>query len=421
MVLELDGLIQRFGRLVPDAVALLHQVRAIRGQLGPGAAALEVVIARFGPGDEATVAADLEALGLTGLAAALDARATILRDPAALTAGKESIDTMLLAGRSASAREALAAGLPAYVVEDRQARDHRRLAIAEAPRVIAESLRLATPRPMSDDSRAGSLIAVPADGSFEARARAIAVAAADPWADWLALGGWQIFHAGGESAVDRLMDTPRARRLAGEVHRSELALAGPGMAAGPGGALFEAAGFRLGLVPDVGGLEWRRVRRGWFAAPSYPRRPSPPALASVRDAAASGGAEASGWSVADPFADDNEDALLAIVEQGDGPLAMRIGEELRAAGCGAGLLYGFGFSSPAEALERLLWEGEINRLRAIVRIRPGRRPALDVAPGDPFHPADILVTVPDRPGAGVEPDAVARRAAAAIMKAANPR
>ena len=66
---------------------------------------------------------------------------------------------------------------------------HWDLSMRETPRVIAEAVRLAVPRPVPDAARRGTLIALPEESPSAARARGVDALRADPCADWVTIGG----------------------------------------------------------------------------------------------------------------------------------------------------------------------------------------------------------------------------------------
>jgi hypothetical protein len=378
LALGVDGLIQRFGRPVPDVVALLDRIADLRARAArPPHPTIEVELVRFGAGDVAGLAADLAALGLEPVIAALEPRTLVLASAAELASADPSTDVMLFAGREDEARAAIRARVPAYVVSDRPRRAHWHLAIVEALRVVAESVRLPVPRPISDAMRTGALVAMPERGLAEARARGTEALLSDAHADWVSIGGMQIFYTELKAATESLLSREGARLLAKRVNLSSLGLSDSRAQAAQGVPIFETGPYRLGDSDAAGALSWRQIRRGRFGGdtPSAPVAEHP--LPSVSGAGRRGGeGTALDLGVIDvegeaarcftlPYADRSTDGLLAVHADAHGErLALALQKRLG----GDAVLVCEGDGPTEVLLDRVFWEAERNRLRAVVRL-----------------------------------------------------
>ena len=143
------------------------------------------------------------------------------------------------------------------------------LVLVEAERVIAEALRLPTPRPMSDESRTGSLLACEVTGVTDALERARAAMQDDPRSDWLVIGNTMLLYTESEELEESLISHTHAIRLRGNINKQMLALA-PTAAESRIEPLFSVHGYAIGLArgTDSGGAikAWALVRRRVIAA-----------------------------------------------------------------------------------------------------------------------------------------------------------
>jgi hypothetical protein len=371
LAIEVDGLIQRFGRAVPDSVALLDRVSELRDRAHASGGRLDVALTRLEPRNGGALEADIDALGLGAKLRALDAELVELPDASSLAAPGGR--AMLLAGRWASARAALAGGMVAYLVSDRRESDPRQLEIEEAARVIAESLQLAVPRPVSPEARRGTL-----------SARGLAALRRDPHADWFSLGRVQIVYAEEPDVVASLIGAGGAI-FARQAQLGEFGLAWPGEDTELGSLLFDQDGFRFGRL-GKGAIGWPAVRRAWIA-----RAPSAASDAELSQLPSLAGRLPPDWAAApaallpDEAGFDAQFARSLAVPGGrfdDGRIVVFVGDGEAAAALAA-IAQSFGrrpercaalfccTDMPAEAaVHAILWEQERSQLAAIVAVAP---------------------------------------------------
>lgn len=399
--IEVDGLVQRFGRLVPDAAGLLERIAEIRAQASAPHPRLDVALVRFGAGDRSDLRADLAALGLDAAVSKLEAAAVLHASAAELgQLADATTGVMLLAGRHREARAAIGAGIPAYLVSDRQPAEHWHLFLQEVPRVIAESVRLAVPRPLPDSARRGTLIAVREGGAAAGRARGAEVLRSDLRADWVTIGEWQVVYVEQDSASALLLALPDARTIADDVN---LASIGVRKNERSEHVMLASAEYALVGSPRDSDLHWTQARRARFGAASSAAggaEDMAPAL-DLGEVDTRGGTPFHAFAVAY----GNADADRLLVLQPDErigweqlkPLALALRERL---GSDAILL------CPGEARPLdVLWEDERNRLRAIIRLRVGADPEISETLEETLPRLRVLTVSANTPA--VDPAALA--------------
>jgi hypothetical protein len=353
LVVALDGLLLRFGRLVPDAMDMLHRLADIKAQASPPHPRLEVALASFGGGESP----DWHATGLDAARRTLDATTMDLRDGADLAGGRSaSTGVMLLAGCEQQAKAAIGAGLPAYHVSDRPPRAHWHLAVRDVPRVVREALRMPVPRALPDPARRGSLVATPEGGAAAGRARGAIVLGQDPNADWATVDGTHIFYAEDPHAIAALLALPQARPLATHVTLGSVGLALHART-GPDTLLVFRA-HALVAPAQAGDLRWEHVRRA--------RRGTTPHVGSTvlqdeRGPYTLDGRVCLGFETADA------DHLLvftldAALERAS---ALAMAARLRHLVGGDAVVLGTADTQPLD----VLWRAERNQLRAIVHLQ----------------------------------------------------
>ena len=287
LLLHIDGLLQRFGRVVPDAIALLGSVDRLRARLGrgPWPVAIEPVAVRFADGTE-SLSTVLDELGLGPFDLPTETRAAV--DALAPPGDDESL--VLLSGNRRVYEEAWALGLDAYLVGLEPAEPSRGLAFGDIPRILEEKLRLPTARPMSNVARTGGLLAVTCADTAEARAQALEAMQADAQADWVILGNVLILYTEEPDYEDHLVSRANVERLSYGVQKHRLRVErrtkGEGLFVGQGFVLLE------GEVPaNDNGSPWTSVRHRCLSAAREPARRAPvqslwsgPELQAARDA-----------------------------------------------------------------------------------------------------------------------------------------
>jgi hypothetical protein len=275
LVVDLDGLLQRFGRRVPDAVGLVARavnLRAWRATAASGST-LDISVVRFRDrGNEeqgrAELMQDWARLGLADEVREFGLEPLLLDGSAALQRmAAAGSGVMLMSGRHAPVSDALASGIPAYVVSDRRQRSPEQLPVVDAERVLAESIRLPTPRPVAADSRSGSVLAIPISDVADARRHAEAAIREDARADWIVLGDHLLLYTENDESARRLTETEQARQLRVEVKTRLLSVVPPGADA-PSHPLFSRDGYAL-IIDDGDGSErmgWNEARRRVFGS-----------------------------------------------------------------------------------------------------------------------------------------------------------
>ncbi|WP_326540925.1 hypothetical protein [Pseudorhodoferax sp.] len=392
LVVEVDGLLLRFGRLVPDALALLHVLTEIGRQAPSSQPRLALALARFGR----AAPPDWQGLGLDDELRGLGAAMRMLDDGGGLAGGQEpSTGVLLLAGSERQARAAIEAGIPAYRISDRPAAVHWQLALRDVPRVVREALRMPVPRALPDALRRGTLVAVPEGGASAGRARAAQVLRQDLRADWFTLGDTQVFHVEAASALDVLLALPQARALAEGIAPDALGVASDG---GGAGTLFARGAHALVAPARAGDLAWAQVRRARLGAA--------PASAAAAPLPGSGPQALDGclWL---GFGTTAADRVLVVTweEPQAHAAATAWAEHLRQLLGGDAVLLGAAQPQPLA----LLWQAERNQLRAVVHLRMQGAVAVDWSE-DPGLPAVPVLTVS---GLGAAPNGDGRMEALA--------
>ncbi|MBR0820271.1 hypothetical protein [Bradyrhizobium liaoningense] len=277
LVLDVHGLLQRFGKVVPDGAALLAQLYRVGERLATSKSdrTLEIYLLSYAPIGRVAEARsslldELNRLDLMSSVTRLGAEPLLVdtaADLKALTSDpthSRRMGVMLMSGRNRPVAEALAAGIPAYVLSDQHLYGIEQLVLVEAERVIAEALRLPTPRPMSDESRTGSLLACEVTDVTDALERARAAIQDDPRSDWLVIGGTMLLYVESEELEQSLISNTHAIRLQRNISKQSLVLA-PTAAESLIEPLFSAHGYTIGLArgtdPRGAVKSWALVRR----------------------------------------------------------------------------------------------------------------------------------------------------------------
>jgi len=233
LVVHLDGTLQRFGQIVPAAVAALAAVAKIaprytRGRLrcfllvlcppdypaDRERARARALLERSGmppffepPGKRILVEPSLAALARRGLA----------KEPG--PAPQVAFVSALLE----PVRSAAELGWVAWQLADEPAPGERRLLFQDLRRSVEEGLRVPTARPMSPETRRGSVLEV-ATGGFEASfERALAAARSDPGADWVYRDNGLLLYLEDEELAEQLSAAGAVMRFR-NVRRADLVI-----------------------------------------------------------------------------------------------------------------------------------------------------------------------------------------------------
>lgn len=293
VLFHVDGLLERFGRVVPDAAAMLAAVARIRARLsaGPRGAVLTYHAVRFArvpasraAGERRALLQQLESWRFAGLAASrvhLEASVADLRN--VLPPGSDFDSIILLTASHSRFEEAVAGGVTTFHVGLGTPPEDRGLAAGDVPRMLEEKLRIPTARPMARGVRTGGLLAVASRDHAAGRAVALDAARVDPNADWVTLGATLILYTEEPDLEDRLVERPDVERLSYEVSKPDLVFH-PESAAGPSPELYRGSGWVLrasgegeesGLSGAGPALRWDAVRRSILDEdPVVERRPA---------------------------------------------------------------------------------------------------------------------------------------------------
>ena len=287
LLLMADGVVQRFGRLVPGTVALCAAVERLNARLeqGPTADKVEVHVVRRQSGVGDSDPSDAEALrfeiqSMGGLP--IRPRAHVISSFRGLRSQLRLDPEAVCVVFTATQRDfeaAWAAELDAYRIGFETAGvPSRAVPFDDAQRILEEKLRIPTARPMSRVARTGGLLAVHCDSVVDAQHQAMESMKRDVHADWTILGTTLILYTEEPDYEDRLAERPDVERLSYGVQKDHLSLISTeeGVAeAGDEKRLFRQKGFLLTENPSetLRSLTWSTVRRRHWAQRS--ERPLP--------------------------------------------------------------------------------------------------------------------------------------------------
>lgn len=263
VVFEHDGLLVRFGRVVPDALGAFADLRRLQARLARSLhmPALETGAIRFDVPDAArpTDAEGEELLHeLVGPPRTADGAGSLSADE-----GDWGTRTILLTASAQRLREATSAGIDAYCVGTGLPPERRGLDFGDVTQMVADALRVPTARPMASGARTGGLVAVRTAGPADARARACAAMVEDLEADWVIIGRDLILYTEQPDLEDRLVASPNGVHLSYAVHRDSLFIEDtPGT---EGEVLYNGERHVLVEISDKSCGE-TPTRTSWFAA-----------------------------------------------------------------------------------------------------------------------------------------------------------
>lgn len=221
VLLDEDGLLQRFGRPDPDAVGLVEVLGRLQAGLArrprPRAASetertrqrvlsIEVAAVRFFAGGTTSDGESVTGLPLH-----------VLDEDSDLAAGDlyfTTSHTRLVA--------ALRRDVTAYVVGLEPVASERSVDFSTVPRLVEEALRLPTARPRSQATRRGGLLAISVTSKVQARSEALEAIRVDPNADWVQLGDHLLLYTEDPDLEDRLAVRPDVEHLSYGVSRDDL-------------------------------------------------------------------------------------------------------------------------------------------------------------------------------------------------------
>lgn len=309
----------RFGRLVPDIQGLTSRLSAFSSQAATCGRTLDVHMGTH-----------LQVLG------------------------EHQGRTMAFCGRESTQKELLERGIPSYILTDRRERDHRRLVVTEADRVVAEALGVAVPRPMSDETRRGFLLACIVKGADRARAQGASALAIDTRADWLLLGDTMLLYCEQPELVEEVR-SHGGRVIAADVKLGEVALTSDGVSWRDAVVLESAVASTL---KEERAIEWLACRRAVLGQPiGAQANVGPPVVFHE---------EPGLRVVAYPYADCQTEDVIAILDAGDDcSIPEDFGLALRKAGIASAVLWITGEQAKPSSLRRFLWDSELNNVALV--------------------------------------------------------
>lgn len=221
VLLDEDGLLQRFGRPDPDAagfVAALERLQAGLARRPRPRAASDVERAR-----QHALSLDVAAVRFTG-STAVSRGESVSELPLRVLDGVWDLTPGDLFFTASHTRLATARRheVIAHAVGLERLDDDRVVDVSEAPRLVEEALRVPTPRPRSPATRRGGLVAIPVGSHAEARAEALEAVRTDPHADWTHLGDHLLLYTEDPDLEDELAERPGADRLSYAVARGDI-------------------------------------------------------------------------------------------------------------------------------------------------------------------------------------------------------
>ncbi len=343
LLLMADGVVQRFGRLVPGTVALCAAVERLNARLERGSSAdkVEVHVVRRQSGAGDPDPSDAEALrfeiqsmgGLSGrprahvISSFQGLRAQLRLDPEAVcvvfTATQIDFD-----GAWAAELETYRIGFETAGVPSRA------IPFDDAQRILEEKLRIPTARPMSRVDRTGGLLAIHCDSVDDAQRQAREAMTEDVHADWAILGTTLVLYTEEPDYEDRLAERPDVERLSYGVQKDNLSLIPTVEGTAESNAekqLYRQKGFLLAENPSQapGSLTWSTARRRHWAERSEKTLPSmaellgriekPIEMSVVADPIATLAEHVGSKGCLDIFQKDGKTQAIAWQAAGDGP------------------------------------------------------------------------------------------------------
>jgi hypothetical protein len=258
LAIQFDGLLVRFGRVVPDALAMLEGILNIRRRLSHGSPPiqLEPSVVRFeslaSNSDAKMGEGLLEAARRAGVDSyfrPLSERSLVISSAADLNKAlrrdqQRDLRIVLLSASAQRVKEAAVSGIEAFHIWESGPLGERWLPYREVPRMLEEMLRIPTARPMAPSVRHGALVALDVTSETDARLRGREAIRRDPNADWVTLVGVFILYTEDPDLEDHLVDERGFQRLSFDVRKGDLVIDMTG-AAVPGDTLFSKSGISL--------------------------------------------------------------------------------------------------------------------------------------------------------------------------------
>jgi hypothetical protein len=258
LAIHFDGLLVRFGRVVPDALAMLEGVLNIGRRLRQGShpARLELSVIRFASLASSADAKMSEGLLESAVRAGVDSyfqplseRARVISSAADLSKAlrrdeQRDMRIVLLSASAQRVKEAAVSGIEAFHVWESGPLGERWLPYRDVPRRLEEMLRIPTARPMAPSVRHGALVARDVAGEADARLRGLEAIRRDPNADWVTLAGVFILYTEDPDLEDHLVGKGGFQRLSFDVKKGDLVIDTIGTVI-TGDTLFSKSGISL--------------------------------------------------------------------------------------------------------------------------------------------------------------------------------
>lgn len=265
ILIQLDGLLWRFGDVVPDAIAMLHDIRIIESRLSGRDDQRSIRAKLFrAPGDREIPSGDKAAR----LADLLELSPSELEDVPAFGSLNPDTSDVVLTTSHGVARQCRAKDIWAIRVSDQPSDRDIAMSFVDVMRGLEERLRIPTARPMRAAVREGGLLALKCDSADAAFDTALDAIRDDRHADWVIVDNVLLLYTENPDLDDALGELPHAERLSYGVNKLALVLEENGMP-GTQDALMDIGNIRLRDLQseatggDGGGqlLTWNEARR----------------------------------------------------------------------------------------------------------------------------------------------------------------
>ncbi len=282
LLVQLEGLLRRFGRVVPDAIAMVEGISRLQSRVRRSGSDKGIELQLFraadeGPGsNEAGRSRDLlsldEARGLKSRFGLAGQSLSIADDLLSLIGSRSTRrreQLLVLTPQVETYRRCTAVGADVVRICDHGSQTERWAPYADVVRVLEERLRVPTARPMARSVRTGGLLAIQAADPDAAWEKALALIRKDPGVDWVVLDDVLVLYTEDPDLEDGLESEPGVERLALAVHKNRLVLTDAQSSESE--ALYQAGRFRLeesrhvSEEPDQG-QAWSRIRRRRLAS-----------------------------------------------------------------------------------------------------------------------------------------------------------
>lgn len=222
ILIQLDGLLWRFGDVAPDAIAMLQDIRVISSQLRARNDERAVRVQTYlAPGDRNAPVGDK----LARTEALLGLEQHGLQIVPAFDALQPASSDVILTSGDELYRKCRSEDLWAIRVGDHASDGEMVLPFQEIRRGLEERLRMPTARPMRAAVRKGGLLSVECASPGDAYELALDAIRSDGNADWVILDSTLVLYMEDADTDDRFDVLPNAERLSFGINKQALAFA----------------------------------------------------------------------------------------------------------------------------------------------------------------------------------------------------